>query len=89
MKRPHKMCLFLLPQVERILTHNVLPSLTLLSGQTALVFEIWAVLSQLPYTSRFRLYAGLAVRHDSLANAVGWGRHKATERVARRVAAGP
>jgi hypothetical protein len=44
-----------------MLGRNVLPAVALLPGNAALVMEVWAVVSKLPYPRRFCLYADLRV----------------------------
>lgn len=48
-----------LHKVKDILSHNVLPAVSLIPGNAALTMEVWKVLSHFPYTERFCLYADL------------------------------
>jgi hypothetical protein len=47
--------------VHDLLTRCVLPAAALIPANPGLVAEVWAVLSALPYTDRFALYADLSV----------------------------
>lgn len=50
-------------ELQHILSRNILPAVSLVPSNAALVLEVWKVISQLHYTQRFCLYADL--REDS------------------------
>ena len=76
-------------QVREVLAHNVLPAMSLLPANTALVFEVWAALRHLPYPQRFSLYADLreAAAASPLLTASARLAETEVKRILRRVTA--
>lgn len=72
-----------LSAAHSVLGSNILPAMALLPSNVALIQEIWAVLSPMPYTKRFCFYAEL--KEDAKNSALLTASAKLAETEVRRI----
>ncbi|KAK9815918.1 hypothetical protein WJX72_011962 [[Myrmecia] bisecta] len=72
---------------EEILSRILLPAMTMVPANPAVVMEVWAILQLFPYTTRFRLYAELRalIRQTPLLQAAAKKAEVETKKVLRRL----